>query len=178
MLKKQSRSSTPADLILSPTNPADATLAPHLEKVKLQEQEGRTLLLSNSLLRLLRAENNAMPLHIAGTALYGGIDNVPYLWTAIKVAACIGLAYLVKAFFSGTSNTSERNMHGKVVMVTVRRHRAHNTGRPLTERSGRHQRRWRRSRSRTGFTRRSDNPPHATRPLRSFHRRLHRGRKK
>lgn len=66
-----------------------------------------------------RAFTSTMPLHIAGSALFGGIDQVPYLSTGLKIAACIGLLYLLKAYFAGRSNTSERNMHGKVVMVTV-----------------------------------------------------------
>ena len=60
-----------------------------------------------------------MPLHLAGTALFNGVDNVPYLLPALKVVPWVGLLVLLKWFFSGTSNTSERNMHGKVVMVTV-----------------------------------------------------------
>lgn len=61
-----------------------------------------------------------MPLHMGAQALFGGIDSVPYLWSALKVVPWLGLLFLVKMYFSGTSNTSERNMHGKVVMVTVR----------------------------------------------------------
>lgn len=60
-----------------------------------------------------------MPLHIAAGALFGGVDKVPYLLPALKTAPWLVLLYLLKMYFSGTSNTSERNMHGKVVMVTV-----------------------------------------------------------
>ena len=60
-----------------------------------------------------------MPIHIGAQAIFAGIDSVPFLWPALKVVPWLGLLYLLKMFFGGTSNTSERNMHGKVVMVTV-----------------------------------------------------------
>lgn len=60
-----------------------------------------------------------MPLHIAGSAIFGGIDKVPLLLPILKIVPWIGLLYLLKMYFSGSTNTSERNMHGKVVMVTV-----------------------------------------------------------
>ncbi|CZT24062.1 related to oxidoreductase, short chain dehydrogenase/reductase family [Ramularia collo-cygni] len=59
-----------------------------------------------------------MVVYIAAQALFDGISSVPYLWTLIKTAPWLGLLYLVKVFFSGASNLSERNMHGKVVLVT------------------------------------------------------------
>lgn len=61
-----------------------------------------------------------MPLHIGSQAYYYGFDSVPFLWPAIKALPWLGALYLLKVYFSGASNTSERNMHGKVVMVTVR----------------------------------------------------------
>lgn len=60
-----------------------------------------------------------MVVYIAAQALFDGISSVPYLWTLIKTAPWLALLYVAKIFFSGASNLSERNMHGKVVLVTV-----------------------------------------------------------
>ena len=53
-------------------------------------------------------------------AFLDGIDSVPLIWPILKTIPWLVGLYLAKIFFSGSSNTSERNMHGKVVMVTVR----------------------------------------------------------
>jgi hypothetical protein len=37
----------------------------------------------------------------------------------VKIASVFGVLYLLKWFFNGATNYSERNMHSKVVMVTV-----------------------------------------------------------
>ena len=60
-----------------------------------------------------------MPLHLAATAVFDGLDSVPYLWPTLKVIPWLALLYFIKGFFSGATNGSERNMHGKVVIVTV-----------------------------------------------------------
>ncbi|ODV87082.1 hypothetical protein CANARDRAFT_26515 [[Candida] arabinofermentans NRRL YB-2248] len=59
-----------------------------------------------------------MPLNILGTILLDGTDAVPG-WQYIKKYAppLIGLG-LTKFYFSGTSNTWERDLHGKVYIVT------------------------------------------------------------
>ncbi|KAF2165912.1 hypothetical protein M409DRAFT_66867 [Zasmidium cellare ATCC 36951] len=59
-----------------------------------------------------------MPVYIATQALFDGINTVPYLWTVLKTLPWLGLLWLVKTYFQGATNLSERNMHGKVVMVT------------------------------------------------------------
>ncbi|TKA82389.1 hypothetical protein B0A55_01401 [Friedmanniomyces simplex] len=59
-----------------------------------------------------------MPVYIATQAFLDGVDSVPFIWPILKILPWLGALYLVKIFFSGASNTNERNMHGKVVMVT------------------------------------------------------------
>lgn len=49
-----------------------------------------------------------------------GLSGIPYLTTIVKVALAIGLIYVLKNYFGGTQCRSERDMHGKVIMVTVR----------------------------------------------------------
>lgn len=61
-----------------------------------------------------------MAIYILRTALNDGIGSVPYLWTLLKAIPWMALLWAVKFFFSGVSNKSERKMHGRVVMVTVR----------------------------------------------------------
>lgn len=61
-----------------------------------------------------------MPVYVVVEGLLNGLGSVPYGWTLLKALPWIGLLYILKTFFSGASTTSERNMHGKVVMVTVR----------------------------------------------------------
>jgi hypothetical protein len=61
-----------------------------------------------------------MPLNILATGFFEGFDRVPFGWTAIKVIPCLAIVYLLKWYFNGAVNTSERNMHSKVVIITVR----------------------------------------------------------
>lgn len=61
-----------------------------------------------------------MPVHIAGKVWEEGIDAIPFGWMLLKVIPVIGVIYLLKLYFNGAVNTSERNMHSKVVMMTVR----------------------------------------------------------
>ncbi|KAM3424251.1 hypothetical protein BST61_g11209 [Cercospora zeina] len=59
-----------------------------------------------------------MAIYIATQALFDGIDSVPFLWPLLKAAPWLFLLWLLKTFFQGAKNTSERNMHGKVILVT------------------------------------------------------------
>ncbi|KAK9368330.1 hypothetical protein V1509DRAFT_623770 [Lipomyces kononenkoae] len=59
-----------------------------------------------------------MPLDIAWTAITKGPDTIPF-WPYIKTyGPWVGVIYVLKRFFSGAKNTWERDMHGRVVMVT------------------------------------------------------------
>ncbi|KAH8696134.1 hypothetical protein BGW36DRAFT_321053 [Talaromyces proteolyticus] len=59
-----------------------------------------------------------MPIPIISHGVTEGLSAIPYAWTVIKVALVVGTVALLKYFFSGARNTSERLMHSKVVMVT------------------------------------------------------------
>ncbi|CAK4030424.1 related to oxidoreductase, short chain dehydrogenase reductase family [Lecanosticta acicola] len=59
-----------------------------------------------------------MPVYIAAQALFDGMNSVPYLWPFLKTLPWIALLWVLKTYFQGARNLSERNMHGKVVMVT------------------------------------------------------------
>ena len=75
---------------------------------------------SSDILRPSWALTTNMPVYIAVQALSDGIDSIPYIWPVLKTVPWLGALYLLKLFFSGASNGSERNMHAKVVLVTVR----------------------------------------------------------
>ena len=74
----------------------------------------------NSIKSILLVPSSNMPVYIATQAFLDGVDSVPFIWPILKTLPWLGVLYLAKIFFSGASNTFERNMHGKVVMVTVR----------------------------------------------------------
>ncbi|TKX19756.1 short chain dehydrogenase-like protein 17 [Elsinoe australis] len=59
-----------------------------------------------------------MPVPVLRQVLTDGLDSVPYASTLLKIALVLGIVYAFKTFFQGAFNGSERNMHGKVVMVT------------------------------------------------------------
>lgn len=61
-----------------------------------------------------------MPIPIIAHGIQEGIDTIPYAWSVIKTAPWILLLAALKYYFGGARNTSERLMHSKVVMVTVR----------------------------------------------------------
>lgn len=60
-----------------------------------------------------------MPIGILHQGFTEGLESIPYGWPILKVVSVCGVLYLLKWFFNGAVNTSERNMHSKVVMVTV-----------------------------------------------------------
>ena len=60
-----------------------------------------------------------MPIPLFGEILFKGISAVPYGWTIVKTTPWLVLVYILKIYFSGASNTSERLMRSKVVMITV-----------------------------------------------------------
>jgi hypothetical protein len=61
-----------------------------------------------------------MPIALLADVFGRGVSGIPYLWTFIKLSAAIGVVTLLKLYFAGAKCRSERLMHGKVVMVTVR----------------------------------------------------------
>lgn len=59
-----------------------------------------------------------MPIPILGDIISKGLYNVPYAVPTLKTVACLLAIYLLKLYFGGASNTSERLMRSKVVMIT------------------------------------------------------------
>ncbi|KAF1956111.1 NAD(P)-binding protein [Byssothecium circinans] len=59
-----------------------------------------------------------MPVHILARGWSEGISAVPYGWTLVKIAPWLAVLGLLKWYFNGAVNSSERNMHSKVVMMT------------------------------------------------------------
>lgn len=62
-----------------------------------------------------------MPIPLLSQGLFEGLSTVPYAWTVLKTVPWLLVAYALKGYFGGAANGSERNMHSKVVMITVRR---------------------------------------------------------
>ncbi len=60
-----------------------------------------------------------MPVYIAAHGLFDGIGSIPYVLTVLKILPWLLALYVLKIFFGGARNTSERNMHSKVIMMTV-----------------------------------------------------------
>lgn len=60
-----------------------------------------------------------MPIHFVVTVWKEGIASLPYGWTLVKVLPVFAVLYLLKWYFNGATNVSERDMHSKVVMMTV-----------------------------------------------------------
>jgi hypothetical protein len=52
-------------------------------------------------------------------AIYNGISLEVDAWNIIKVVALIGVITLVKLYSRGATNTAERQLHSKVVIITV-----------------------------------------------------------
>ena len=60
-----------------------------------------------------------MPVPVITQLLAEGLDSLPYFYPVLKTLPWLVGLYLVKTYFEGARNGSERNMHGKVVLVTV-----------------------------------------------------------
>ncbi|SZE99553.1 unnamed protein product [Blumeria hordei] len=59
-----------------------------------------------------------MAIHIIAEALGKGIPGISNKWNILWLALCLTLIGIVKWFSTGVSNTSERKLHGKVIMIT------------------------------------------------------------
>jgi hypothetical protein len=60
-----------------------------------------------------------MPIPLISHGITEGLSAIPHAYTAIKWAAVVAVVALLKYYFGGARNTSERLMHSKVVMITV-----------------------------------------------------------
>jgi hypothetical protein len=68
-------------------------------------------------LQTVDIRNMVVPLIAQG--FWGGLSTIPYAYTVLKTIPWIALVILLKIYFEGSKNRSERVMHGKVVIVTV-----------------------------------------------------------
>lgn len=60
-----------------------------------------------------------MPIHILASAVSEGVSVLSYVVPLLKVLLFLFSIWLLKIYFGGGSNTSERLMHSKVIMITV-----------------------------------------------------------
>lgn len=60
-----------------------------------------------------------MPIPILAEVANRGITSIPYVVPTFKVLPWLALAYMMKWYFGGASNRSERLMKSKVIMITV-----------------------------------------------------------
>ncbi|PNS18439.1 hypothetical protein CAC42_6256 [Sphaceloma murrayae] len=59
-----------------------------------------------------------MPVPVIRQILLDGLDSVAFAPVLLRLGLVVGVIYLLKRYFQGATNGSERNMHGKVVMIT------------------------------------------------------------
>ncbi|KAG9726631.1 oxidoreductase-like protein, partial [Aureobasidium melanogenum] len=59
-----------------------------------------------------------MPIPLVQKAVLDGLETVPNSAVLLKLVPVVLVVYLIRRWFQGASNTSERTMHGKVVMIT------------------------------------------------------------
>ncbi|CAH00530.1 putative oxidoreductase [Kluyveromyces lactis] len=59
-----------------------------------------------------------MPLNILGAAVFDGVDSIPYLRPVLTWSPYLAFIGAIKYWSGGPSNTWERNLHGKLYIVT------------------------------------------------------------
>ncbi|KAL1962890.1 hypothetical protein VTN77DRAFT_9068 [Rasamsonia byssochlamydoides] len=59
-----------------------------------------------------------MPIPLIVQAATEGLSSIPYAYPVLKTLACLAVVALLKFYFGGARNRSDRVMHSKVVMVT------------------------------------------------------------
>jgi hypothetical protein len=62
-----------------------------------------------------------MPIPLLAEVVFKGIPGGISYWAALKFVAVIAVLAAIKWYCNGASNTSERQMHSKVIMITVSR---------------------------------------------------------
>lgn len=60
-----------------------------------------------------------MPVNIIGSFIEQGKEAIPYYDEIVQYAPFVAGIGGLKWYFSGASNTWERNLHGKVIVMTV-----------------------------------------------------------
>lgn len=61
-----------------------------------------------------------MPVPFFLNLITDGFESTPHSRTIFRTIVAIAVLYIIKRYFQGAANLSERNMHGKVIIVTVR----------------------------------------------------------
>lgn len=64
--------------------------------------------------------HSRMPIPIITQGITEGLSSIPHAYTILKLAPWVLLLAALKYYFGGARNSSERVMHSKVAMVTVR----------------------------------------------------------
>lgn len=59
-----------------------------------------------------------MPIHFAASALSSDLPWLPSVWTILPAIALVAVVALLKWYSMGATNTAERQMHGKVIIMT------------------------------------------------------------
>lgn len=59
-----------------------------------------------------------MPIHFAASALSSDLPWFPSIWTVLPVLALVAVVVVLKWHSMGATNTAERQMHGKVIIMT------------------------------------------------------------
>ena len=60
-----------------------------------------------------------MPIPFLSHVVFGGIPGGYSYWSVLKVIAVFSALAVVKWYCNGATNSSERQMHSKVVIITV-----------------------------------------------------------
>lgn len=61
-----------------------------------------------------------MPIPLIVQGVTEGVSSIPIAWTILKLTPWVLVIAVLKFYFGGARNSSERVMHSKVVMITVR----------------------------------------------------------
>ena len=61
-----------------------------------------------------------MPVPLLADVIFRGVDAIPFAVPILKALPWVALIWTLKWYFGGANNASERLMHSKVVMMTVR----------------------------------------------------------
>ena len=60
-----------------------------------------------------------MPIPLLSMVIQDGLSTIPFAIPILKTLPWLVLIYILKLFFGGPRNTSERLLHSKVIMITV-----------------------------------------------------------
>ena len=61
-----------------------------------------------------------MPVPLLVETAWGDLSQIPYIYRILKATAWIAAILLLKHYFGGARCSLEKQLHGKIVMITVR----------------------------------------------------------